>query len=101
MRTKEGAVDVLVVEETDSFTALSQQPVSDAGSVAAAGGAVTARFHGFDLDDRPLLAGLPGLRHEIVVARSTIALGTRQIGATGRYDSRCLMVLRRSRVSFS
>jgi hypothetical protein len=83
MRTREDTVEGLVEEETDSFAALTQQPVSGARPPAnAPTGAVTARFHGFDLDDRPLLAGLPGLPHEIVVARSTTHLSTAQIGAT-------------------
>jgi len=43
--------------------------------------AATARLHGFDLEERPLLLGLPGLPHEIVAGRTTVALQRQQMGA--------------------
>lgn len=44
--------------------------------------AVTGRFVGFDLEDQPLIGGLPELPGEIVPARTTVALKREQIGAT-------------------
>ena len=44
-------------------------------------GAATVRFHGFDLDEQPLVAGLPGVEHELIAARSTIALASADVGA--------------------
>jgi hypothetical protein len=43
--------------------------------------AVTAQFCGFNLDDGPLVSGLPGLPGEIVLARTTILLLREQIGS--------------------
>jgi hypothetical protein len=75
--------EVLVVEEVlDEFDALSRKPVSPALSVTALPGAATARFHGFDLEDRPLVVGLPGLPHEIVPARTSVRLVRSQIGSS-------------------
>ena len=45
-------------------------------------GAATARFHGFDQDDRPLVLGVPGLPHEVIAARSTVSLASSQVGST-------------------
>jgi hypothetical protein len=44
--------------------------------------AATARLHGFDLEERPLLVGLPGLPHEIVAGRTTVSLLRQQIGSS-------------------
>jgi hypothetical protein len=44
-------------------------------------GAVSARLHGFDLDECPVLAGLAALPGELVRARTTIALNSQHIGA--------------------
>ena len=54
-------------------------PDADASGTPAA---VLARFHGFDLDDRPLVRGLAELSGEIITARSTVALSREQIGST-------------------
>jgi hypothetical protein len=54
-------------------------PVTRGGVVA---GAATARLHGFDLDERPLVIGLPDLPHQIVSARTTVSLLRRDTGAT-------------------
>jgi hypothetical protein len=43
-------------------------------------GAVTARLHGFDLDDQPLVSGLTQLPGEIVAARAAVALRQQMIG---------------------
>lgn len=82
MKTEIDPFEPLEVEEVAAdFAELSRRPASIAYSEpAAVTGAVTAKLHGFDLDDRPLLVGLPGLRHEIVAARSTIPLRRDQIG---------------------
>jgi hypothetical protein len=37
-------------------------------------------LHGFDLDDRPLVVGVPGLSHEIIAARTTVRLSPSQVG---------------------
>lgn len=42
---------------------------------------LTARLHGFDLDDRPQLSAVTALPGEIVTARSTVAISRAQIGA--------------------
>jgi len=82
MRKLDGPFEVLVVGESlDQFDALSRKPVSPAGPATALHGAATARFHGFDLEDRPLVVGLPDLPHEIVPARSTVQLLRSQIGS--------------------
>jgi len=72
---------VLFVEETDEVAALIGRPRARA-PVVALPAAVTARFHGFDRDERPLVAGLPGLPGEIVTARSTVPLLMSQVGST-------------------
>ena len=46
------------------------------------GAPVTARLHGFDLQDAPLLAGLPHFPGELVAARSTVALRRAMAGRT-------------------
>jgi len=75
--------EVLIVEEgLDEFDALSRKAVSPASRVSVLPSAATARFHGFDLDDRPLVVGLPDLAHEIVVARTTVRLLRSHIGAS-------------------
>src|SRR6267142_2154892 len=43
--------------------------------------AVTAHFCGFNLDEGPLVSGLPGLPGEIVLAQTTIPLLREQIGS--------------------
>ncbi len=44
-------------------------------------GAATARLHGFDLDDQPLIVGLRELRGEIVPARSAVPLLRSHVGS--------------------
>jgi hypothetical protein len=83
MSTMDDPFEVLVVEDVlDEFEALSRKPVSPASSVTILPGAATARFHGFDLEDGPLVVGLPDLPHEIVPARTTIRLVRSQIGSS-------------------
>jgi hypothetical protein len=81
MSTPNDSFEVLVVEEeTDVPAALSRRGGELLPGVLPGG--VTGRIHGFDLDDQPLLVGLPGLGHEVVVTRTTVPLLRRHIGAT-------------------
>ena len=83
MNKPDGTFEVLVVEESlDEFDALSRKPVSPAEPATVLRGAATARFHGFDLEDHPLVVGLPDLPHEIVPARTTVRLLRSQIGSS-------------------
>jgi hypothetical protein len=84
MSTRKDPFEVLVVEkELDDFAKLADRPLMGSPQAAVtAAVAVTARLHGFDLDEQPLLAGIPGLRHEIVAARSTVSISRQQTGAT-------------------
>jgi hypothetical protein len=83
MSTLKDPFEVLVVEEVlDEFEALSRKSVSPASPAAAPPDAATARFHGFDQDDCPLLVGLAVLPHEIVPARTTVPLLRSHIGST-------------------
>lgn len=77
--------EVLVVEEQqlDEFSELSRRDILAAQTPAAVpSAAATARLHGFDLDERPLVVGLPELPYEIVPARTTVGLLREHIGAT-------------------
>jgi hypothetical protein len=84
MSTLEDPFEVLVMEgTTDISDASSRNPVATTRAAEAAlPQAVTARFHGFDLEDQPLVVGVPNLPHEIVAARTTVPLLRSQIGST-------------------
>jgi hypothetical protein len=72
--------EVLVLEpEAGDFSELTRRPLTPAAT-AGVPGAATARLRGFDLDDRPLVAGIPGLAHEIVAARTTVPLQRQDVG---------------------
>ena len=74
--------EVLVLEaECDEFSELARCNVSQAAELPGLPSAVTARLHGFDLDERPLLVGLPGLPHEVVPARTVASLLRHHVGA--------------------
>lgn len=74
--------EVIAVEvEPAAFAELARRQVSGAPLATALPHAVTATLHGFDLEERPLLLGLPGLPHEIVAGRSTLALLREQVGS--------------------
>jgi hypothetical protein len=74
---------VLVEEEAGAFAALADRPVGGApSSMPVLPSVATAVFHGFDLEDRPVLKKVPGLPHEMVPARTTVALRGRQAGET-------------------
>jgi hypothetical protein len=83
MATRDPFVEVVVDAAADEFAELTRRPASAAPPpVAALPGAATARLHGFDLDDQPLLVGVPGLPGEKAAARTTVALHQAQIGST-------------------
>jgi hypothetical protein len=63
------------------FKSLVRKLATLDGASAALPTAVTAQFCGFNLDDGPLVAGLPGLPGEIVLAQTTIPLLREQIGS--------------------
>lgn len=63
------------------FSALARREARLAELSAEWPHTATAHLHGFDPGGYPLLAGLPGLRHEIGVERTTILLLQAQIGA--------------------
>lgn len=74
--------EVLVLEpEPGDFAELAARRIASVAPASGTAGAATARLHGFDLDERPQLTGVPGLTHEIVPARSTIPLLRQQVGA--------------------
>jgi hypothetical protein len=54
----------------------------DASEVTLGSSAATARLHGFDIDDQPLICEVRGLRREIIRARSTVSLLTAHIGSS-------------------
>ncbi len=86
---KDDPFEVVAVEEqADEFAELTRRSVAVASGPQPTTAAVTlpsaatARLHGFDLDEQPLLIGLPGLPQEIVTGRTTVALLRQQIGAS-------------------
>jgi hypothetical protein len=74
------ALEVEVVETDDEFASLARRPVADRQTPALPA-AATARLHGFDLHEQPLVSGLRQLPGEVVPARTTVPLTRRQIGA--------------------
>ncbi len=74
--------EMLVLEpESTDFAELARREMAPAALPAGFPHAATAHLHGFDLGERPLLAGLPGLAHEIVVARTAVSLRQAHIGS--------------------
>lgn len=79
---EEDLSDTLILEPgAAEFSALARREARLAALPAAGSHAATAHLHGFDLGGYPLLAGLPGLPHEVVVARTTVQLLQAQIGS--------------------
>jgi hypothetical protein len=66
--------------EAEAFAALLRGRTSTPASVP--GGVALATLRGFDLDERPLLAGVSQLPGELVAARSTVALRRNMVGAS-------------------
>jgi hypothetical protein len=81
-RTDDPRKTLFVEEGCDEFDGLRRRPVSPVPSVTARPSAATARFHGFDVDERVLVVGLPDRPHEIVSARTTVPLSRSQIGCS-------------------
>ena len=88
MDTLKDPFELIVGEDpSNAFEALSRRPASlvsfagVASPVSTVPSAVTARLHGFALDERPLVTGLPGLPGEVVPARATVRLLRSQIGS--------------------
>jgi hypothetical protein len=79
---RDNPFEVVLVEENvdDAFSDLTKRRATP--SSVDLPSAVTARLHGFDLDERPLVAGLPQVPHEIVPARSTVPLLRQQINSS-------------------
>jgi hypothetical protein len=74
--------DVLVLEaEPRDFLDLTRRQVVPVPPSSSAG-AATVRLHGFDLGERPMVVGLPGLPREIVTARTTVSLRSEDVGST-------------------
>jgi hypothetical protein len=57
-------------------------PVDQSAASSPNFNAATARLHGFDLSERPTIAGLAVLPNEIVPARTTVPLRQRDVGST-------------------
>ena len=76
--------EVVVVEESaaNDFDALTTRSVAPPAAVPAIAGAATARFAGFDLEDRPLVAKRAEAPGEVLVARTTVPLRRADIGST-------------------
>lgn len=63
------------------FITLTARPVAHRdSSPSAIPGAVSARLHGFDLEERPQVVGMPDLPTEIVTARTTVPLSQSDVG---------------------
>jgi hypothetical protein len=84
-RAREHIVDPfepLAAGADDSFEALTRRRPAAASPPESPPGAVCVGvLRGFDLLERPLVAGIPGSQHELVPARSTVALRHAMIGA--------------------
>src|SRR5262249_9398264 len=80
---KDDPFEVLVVEqesEKDAFAELTRREVAqpEAASLPAT---VTARLYGFDLEEAPLVVGLPEIPNEVVPARATLNLLRQHVGS--------------------
>ena len=64
----------------DGFEALPRRPAAARPPEPAPGAVCVGVLRGFDLLERPLVSGVPGLERELVPARSTIALRHEMIG---------------------
>jgi Domain of unknown function (DUF6484) len=72
---------LVVEEDADDFAVLSRKPAAAFPHASSGQSAATARLHGFDVNERPLLSGLLDLPGEVVAARTTIPLRRDQIGS--------------------
>jgi hypothetical protein len=74
----------VVEEEQDAFATLAARSVSTLPAEPRPvehPPAATARLHGFDLDERPLIVGIADVPGEILPARSTVALRRSDVGS--------------------
>jgi hypothetical protein len=75
--------ELLVAEEEPTeFLQLSDRAVRTEPAELVGGGAATARFCGFDLEEQPLVTDIPGVPGEVLPARSVVGLSQRDVGAT-------------------
>jgi len=74
--------EVLAIDEPLDELAARSGEFPAAGPPFPLPGASIARFHGFDLEERPVVIGVPGLPHELVPARTTIRLTRSQLGSS-------------------
>ena len=80
---KDDPFEVLVVEQEsdkDAFAELTRREVAER-EAAPVPATVTARLYGFNLEEAPLVVGLPGIPHEVVSARTTSTLLRRHVGS--------------------
>jgi len=80
---KDDPFEVLVVDpatDKDVFAELTRGDVAEPIAPALPA-TVTVRLYGFELDETPLVVGLPGISHEVVSARATTTLLRWQIGS--------------------
>jgi hypothetical protein len=68
----------LPVMQTDERRALAGRAAPSPGVLPSA---VTGRLYGFNLDDQPLVTGVPTLPNEVVPARSTVPLRQEHLGS--------------------
>ena len=72
---------LVVAERGDEFETLTRRAVATSPVAPATGiGAMTAYLHGFDVDDTPLIVGILAHPHEILRARTTVALLASHVG---------------------
>ena len=74
-----GAVLEPLLDEAP-FEELRQRPTALGRPPADAAVTVVARLQGFDIGDRPLVTGVSGVEHEIVVAETTVRLRSADVG---------------------
>jgi Domain of unknown function (DUF6484) len=73
---------VVIDQQADEFSTLSRKPVGSSPALPTTSGALTARFDGFDSEDRPLVSGVPGVPGQSIPARATVPLQNTDIGST-------------------
>lgn len=84
MGALEDPFEALATDEiTNDFRVLANKPLASQPSEIPplSLGACIARFHGFDMQDQPLVTGMAQLPGEIVLARTTIPLLRETVGA--------------------
>lgn len=80
MSTLDDPFEALTAEGMNVIAGPSSKTID---AIAQGRGSIsTLRFHGFDLNDQPLVVGAPGVEHEILAAESTVTLRHSDIGAT-------------------